>query len=352
MKLIIASGSLGKYFHLKEFNDALIKLGIDSKLVKEIEYSNGFPSKKISEWFFTSKKFKRLIQEFKPDTVFVDRQLHFANDVLKTKIPLFILLRGHYWSEIEWSKKTKNKGLRKIIIWFRNRIAEKCFENATAIFPICKWLENVVKEYHPRQKTYTFFEGIDESKWFYQKGTKLIHPCVGLLQDANTWEKTKEMLILKNVVKALPNIHFYWAGGGFYQNKILESLNEFNNFHHLGRLDYPEKVREFLSEIDIYALVSGMDMAPLTLKEAELMEKPVLATKVGGIPEMMDPDKSGFLIDKGDYQKWIEKISLLSENKELAKKLGSHGKKFVVQNFSWDVIAKEFLKNINNHLKQ
>lgn len=351
MRLIIASGSLGKYFHLKEFNDALIRLGVDSKLVKEIEFSNGFPSKKISEWFLTSKKFQHLIQEFKPDAIFVDRQLHFANDTLKAKIPLFILLRGNYWSEIEWSKKTKNKGLKKIIIWFRNRIAEKCFENATAIFPICNWLEDIVKEHHPSQKTHTFFEGIDESKWFYQKGIKLIHPCVGLLQDANTWGKTKEMLVLKNVIKTLPHIHFYWAGGGFYEKKILESLNEFDNFHYLGRLDYPGKVREFLSEIDIYALVSGMDMAPLTLKEAELMEKPVLATKSGGIPEMMDPDKSGFLIEKGDYQTWIDKITLLSKNKELSKKLGICGREFVIQNFSWDVIAKKFLKNIKPYLK-
>jgi len=107
----------------------------------------------------------------------------------------------------------------------------------------------------------------------------------------------------------------------------------------------------FLSEIDIYALVSGMDLAPLTLKEAELMEKPVLATKVGGIPEMMDPDKSGFLIEEGNYEDWIKKISLLLEDKELSKKLGSHGRKFVIQNFSWNIIAKKFLENIKPHLK-
>ena len=49
------------------------------------------------------------------------------------------------------------------------------------------------------------------------------------------------------------------------------------NFHWLGKLEYPNKVREFLSEIDIYALITGMDLAPLSLKEAQLMERPVIA---------------------------------------------------------------------------
>ena len=62
-------------------------------------------------------------------------------------------------------------------------------------------------------------------------------------------------------------------------------LEKYENFHWLGSLEYPEKVREFLTEIDVYALISGIDMSPLSLQEAQLMEKPVIATNVGGIPE-------------------------------------------------------------------
>ena len=57
---------------------------------------------------------------------------------------------------------------------------------------------------------------------------------------------------------------------------------KFDNFEWKGRLEYPEKIREFLETIDVYALITGMDLAPLTLKEAQLMEKPVIATNVGG----------------------------------------------------------------------
>ena len=50
MKLLIAYGSLGKYFHLKEFADELERQDVEVKLVHDIEYSKGFPSKKISDW--------------------------------------------------------------------------------------------------------------------------------------------------------------------------------------------------------------------------------------------------------------------------------------------------------------
>ena len=110
MKLLIAYGSQGKYFHLKEFSGALQKLGVKTMLVKDIDFSSGFPSKRPQEWFGTNKKFRNLINEFSPDAVFIDRQSHFGIDAIKSKIPLFILLRGHYWSEIEWAKKTLHKG--------------------------------------------------------------------------------------------------------------------------------------------------------------------------------------------------------------------------------------------------
>ena len=94
MRLLIG-GSSSFFFHLKEFSDTLNKLGVESKLVFDVDYSDGFPSRKIRNWFQTGKKFTKLIDEFKPDAIFVDRQRHFGIAALKSNIPLFVLLRGH-----------------------------------------------------------------------------------------------------------------------------------------------------------------------------------------------------------------------------------------------------------------
>jgi glycosyltransferase involved in cell wall biosynthesis len=351
LKILVVSGSLGKYFHLQEFTDALLSLGVECKLINELEYLGGFPSKKIKKWF-SDNGIKKLLHDFKPDAVFIDRQGEFGVKTIDSKIPLFVLLRGHYWSEVKWAKKTLYKGpVSKMVIYLRKKNAEKCFKRATAIIPICKYIDNVVKEKYPNQNTDVFFEGISSSRWFPVQPMDLQHPCVGLLQNANWWGKAKEMMILKNILKEMEDIHFYWVGEiGPYTEKILDELKEFSNFHWIGPLQYPDKVREYLSGIDVYALVTGMDTAPLTLKEAQLMEKPVVASDVGGVSEMMVDGKTGFLIKEGDYKEWIKKLTILLNDKSKSKQMGKEGRKFVEENFNWEKIAKNFLQIVEKYI--
>jgi glycosyltransferase involved in cell wall biosynthesis len=190
------------------------------------------------------------------------------------------------------------------------------------------------------------YSGINSDKWYPKEGMKLKHPCVGLLQGAVIWGKAQEMLVLQKVLESMPDVMFYWAGDGPYRDKILSILEKYDNFKWLGNLQYPDKVREYFTEIDVYALVSGIDMSPLTLQEAQLMKKPVIATNVGGIPELMKDGETGFLVEKGNSEEWIKKISILIDSKEKRKEMGINGRKFVEENFSWEKIAKEFLKDL------
>ena len=351
MRLLIG-GSSTFLVHLKKFSDTLNSLGVESKLVFDGDYADGFPSRKIGNWFQTRKKFNRLIDEFKPDAIFVDRQRHFGINALKANIPLFVLLRGHYWSEIYWNKRTMYKPLQKrIALWQWDKLAKEIFNGATAIFPICKYLEKITNKFVPDKSTKVFFEGVDASKWYQVKGMNLKHPCVGLLQRASWWGKTSEMLILKKVLEKMPDVNFYWAGDGPLRERVLSELDKYDNFHWLGNLQYPDKVREYLSEIDVYALITGMDLAPLTLKEAQLMKKPVVVTNVGGNPEMMVDGKTGFLVEKGNDTQLIEKLRLLFEDVDMAKKMGNEGRKFIERTFNWKLVTKNFIEMIKPYLK-
>ena len=347
-----SKGSVGKYFHLKDFGEALTKFNIDYKLIRETDYVVGFPTKQISKLISSKKKFKKLIESFKPDAVLVDRQSNFGLEVIKAGIPLFVILRGHYWSELEFAKETiyKDRFMRKIVD-IRSQIAEKVFAGATAILPVCNHLTDIIKEHYAQQSIEVYVEGVDNTRWYKQEGMELKHPCVGLLQDANWWRKTREMLTLEKVIEKMPEINFYWVGDGQYKDQILPVLGRFDNFHWLGSLQYPDKVREYLTEIDVYALITGMDLAPLSLKEAQLMEKPVVATSVGGNPEMMIDKKTGFLVKEGDADDLFEKLSIFLKNKEISLEKGSNGKKFIEENFSMDASAKNFVRILDSYVK-
>jgi len=351
MKILIASGagggtakkSIGKFFHLKEFGEALVGLGHDYKLVREVDYATGFPSKNPKNWF-NKKKFHNLINEYKPDVVFVDRQAHFGLETIKTGIPLFVYLRGHFWMEQEWAKKTIYKDpLMKAVVNLRQRNAEKVFRECQGIFMTADYLEDVIKEHIPNAKTFHFLEGLDASRWYSEKGMKLQHPCVGMCHDANWWGKTKEMLTLEKVIRSMPDTHFYWAGDGQYKMEILEKLEKFENFHYLGFIEYPDKVREYLTEIDVYALPTGMDTTPLSCREAMAMEKPIVASNVGGIPEMIYDGKTGFLVNEGDSDTWIKQLDYLIKNNQAAEDIGKNARKLLLEKFNWNDVAKKFV---------
>ena len=168
------------------------------------------------------------------------------------------------------------------------------------------------------------------------------------------------------LIKAVTGSTFQWRNatsvkvtGGWaitsspaYREKILNTLEKYENFIWLDRLEYPDKVREFLSEIDVYALISGMDLAPLTLKEAQLMQKAVIATNAGGIPEMMNTGKTGYLVEEGNHKEIIEKLTVLLNDNKKTEKMGEEGRKFVIESFSWDLIAKKFLNVVKLYIKE
>ena len=186
MKILIGASS-SKIFHLNEFAKELNNLGIETKVVFDADFSDGFPSRKIKHWIKPKNTFKKLIKEFKPDIILVDRQRHFGLDAIKEKIPLIIHLRGNYWKEMKTARETIYKSFpKKIALNAWGKIGEKCFKNAEIIVPICNHLNEITKQKIPNTKTFVMHQGIEPLNWFDVKGMKLEHPCVGLLQGAVT----------------------------------------------------------------------------------------------------------------------------------------------------------------------
>ena len=350
MKLLIAVDRK-RFFLIDQFADELRKKGIECLVIDDLDiYDKDEPGNKYLKWIGTPKKFQKIMNDFKPDIIFTERVSHFSSLVIKTDIPLIIFVRGedglpHDWSKINWKEQTLETSFsNKINIFTKQKIAKKCYEKATLILPICQYLEKIIRSNCPNKDVHVLYQGINQKDWFSEKGMKLKHPCVGFLQGAEIWEKTKEMLLLPDIMKKMPEVNFYWAGDGPYQKKILPILEKFDNFHWLGNLDYPGEVRQFLSEIDVYGLLTGIDMSPHTLLEAGLMKKSVIATNVGGVSESCIDNKTCFLIEKNDPEGWIDKISVLLKHKEKMKLMGNEGFEYVNKNFLWGKIAEDFIK--------
>ena len=336
-----------RIFHLTRFSDELKKLGVNCDIIDDEEFLD--KSSNIISSYKKNRKFKKMLDELDPDFVLLDRHSKLGLNVIEKSIPLLVTVRGHIWNEEEWAKETLYKNqIGKLSIKRKKEIIKKCLDGAEIILPLSNYLTNIIQEYFPKKKiSQLSISSRDSRDWVSEEKMELKHPCVGFLQGANIWGKTKGLIDFEPVIKRLPEVMFYWAGDGIYSQQVLKKFNKYENFKWLGNLQYPNSVKKFLSGIDVYALPTGMDTLGQSVIEASLMKKPVVATNVGGISEVIEDGLTGYLIENDKHQDWVDKIEFLLNDKENRKRLGENGRKMMIEKFNWERTAKKFVVILN-----
>jgi len=83
---------------------------------------------------------------------------------------------------------------------------------------------------------------------------------------------------------------------------------------------------------------------PIALKEALASGKPLIGTKVGGIPAQIKDGWNGFLVEPGNEKQLAEKIRYLIDNPEERERMGKNSRKLAREEFDWKKIAERYLK--------
>jgi glycosyltransferase involved in cell wall biosynthesis len=294
------------------------------------------------------------LNTFEPNIVLLDNVSRLAKTILDEKIPLFLLFRGNYWKELEWAKKTIYKSPLKLFSVLKNqKLADRIFKESSMILPISEYIKNEFQIRYSKNKIEVFpVDGRNIADWVQVEKQKLIHPCVGLVQGFNIWGKTRELNTLRSVMRKLPNVTFYLIGDGVYRDEIIPKLEKFKNFVWMGNLEYPNEVKKFFSSVDVYLLLSGLEGLGQSIIEAMLMKKPVIASNIGGIPEIVKDGETGFLVNLGDSEQIVHLINDLLSKPDLVKKITTKAEENVKMNYSWEFLAKKFLDILEkNHYK-
>ena len=99
-----------------------------------------------------------------------------------------------------------------------------------------------------------------------------------------------------------------------------------------------------LKESNILVIPSRMESIPQVIKEAFFLKISIIATNVGGIPELITHEKTGMLIPQNNPEKLKETISELFANKELLEKISNNGFDFVMKNLTWEALLPKYVK--------
>ncbi len=156
---------------------------------------------------------------------------------------------------------------------------------------------------------------------------------------------------LAEVLKFIPNAHLLLVGEGPYRGHLEKLAKKFElaeNVTFLGRIQYEELPR-YICVGDIFAMPSrsrffGLEVEGLGIVylEASACGLPVIAGNSGGAPDAVLEGITGLVVDGLDNGAIAAALLTLLENEAKAKAMGEGGRKWIVENWRWEIWAKEF----------
>jgi glycosyltransferase involved in cell wall biosynthesis len=286
---------------------------------------------------------------FNPELVYSDSPLYGAQFKAYSflhgeQAPLIVHLRGDWWREYwEWFRHVN---------WKQRVFSSQSYGYhwasiimARKITPICVWLEHIVKHYAPCKTTEVVYQGVDVNQFQPESGLEFQHPAIAIIQNHTVYSKVQGLLTFSSVIEKMPNVQFYIAEGENVKQSFLPLVKaqfaSLGNVHFVRGVNNSREVSKMLTAADCYVLASGLDCCPTTVLEASLLRKPVIASRIGGVPEIVDEGRSGWTIDNDRTGEWIERIKQVTTDDKLSRRLGDYGRRWVSAKFGWETIAKQ-----------
>lgn len=145
----------------------------------------------------------------------------------------------------------------------------------------------------------------------------------------------------QEVIRYYPEVKFLLVGDGPLKNKMEQLAVDLKITKNVLFKGFYKDVPAIMSIFDIFVLPSLWEGLPITILEAMVMRKPVIATKVGGVSEAVKDGLTGLLVEPCDYLSLSGAIMRLLNDEELRFKMGRAGYKNVSEYFDAKMMVEQ-----------
>jgi glycosyltransferase involved in cell wall biosynthesis len=298
----------------------------DSMPVHRFTFQSSLQNKNVDEIFSNIKRLKSLKEEFKPDLVhinFTDPSIffHFKTMSIEKTLVTFHLSIENNSSE-------------------RNSLLQQTLEISDWVTAPSNAIKNELIEFNPKVRDYcsVIYLGLDEpdikpAAISFSPPTLL---CFGRVVNEKGFDLAIEAVSI--VLKKYPNIKLIIAGDGPAKNDLIqlaEKLGIQKNVDFLGWVN-PDEIPNIINSSSIVIVPSRWKEAfGLVALQAMQLGRPVIAANTGGLPEIIEHNLNGILVEKENPEAIADAISFLIENKEQAEYLGLKGRETAKTKFTW-----------------
>lgn len=151
--------------------------------------------------------------------------------------------------------------------------------------------------------------------------------------------------LLLEAIAETDGIPCVFVGDGPMRGKLERRAQELGIADRVALLGnvFRSELGHIYREADALVLPSVSDAFPLVALEAMACGTPVLATRVSGLPEMIEDWQTGFLVKPGDIGQLAMGIRFLSGDAQLRKRMGQNGHRRVLDGFLWPAVTERYL---------
>ena len=131
--------------------------------------------------------------------------------------------------------------------------------------------------------------------------------------------------------------------GGAYERALRRRAEELGVSDRVVFAGYRDDAARVVAAADVFALPSWTEGLPLVVLEAMALGRPVVATTVGGTPELVADGETGLLVPPRDVEALTSALKQVLEDEGLRRRLGEAGRRRVAERFSSDAMTRDVL---------
>ena len=221
---------------------------------------------------------------------------------------------------------------------------QNAVESSSHIINLCEVFRPMLKKLGAKNnKMTTIYTGIDfqsadKKKNNIKKNNKIVITCVSRLRPRKGHKYLFEALAL--IKSELKDVDVWIVGDG-EMKEVLEKQVKGLSCRNIKFLGERNDVAKLLSQSDIYVLPTTSDTLPIAIIEAMFASKAIITTNVGGIPEIIQDQHTGLIVEPGDAQQLAEKLSLLLSDPGLRDNLAQNAKAYANKHLTDKNMAKK-----------
>lgn len=212
--------------------------------------------------------------------------------------------------------------------------------------------ELIVEKFRPKEKIEIIPLGITipeeyRSKEFSFDNLRRKKPLIGTIARLNK-EKGIDRFVsaMPFVLEKIPQARFVIMGKGDEKANLEEQLRKLGLASRVEFRDVPwtESIYKALTAIDIFVMPSLREGCPIALLEAMASCRPVVASKIEGINDLIEEGKNGLMVDTSNPLMFAQKIIFLCDNPDTAVAMGKEGRKKILNDFTLEREMERFRK--------